>query len=94
MVKERGGGNIFEKTADKFDLPGEVVANMPYISVTGCRHVYIENHRGILEYGTEEIIVNGGRVIIKLRGSGLQLRAMNEDELLITGTVSEMNFEM
>ena len=48
----------------------------------------MENHRGILAYGADEIHISGGKLIIKVRGSGLTLRAMNASELLITGEIA------
>ena len=48
----------------------------------------MENHKGILAYGTDEIHVSGGKLIIKIRGSNLELRAMNASELLITGEIA------
>lgn len=85
--------NFLEKAADIFDLPGEVVAGMPRITVTGCRRVLVENHKGILEYGTDEIHINGGKMVLILRGSGMELRSLNPTELLITGRLSGMDFE-
>ena len=84
---------FIEKAADILDLPQEVVAGMPRITVTGCRRVLVENHRGILEYGSEEIQVNGGKMVLVLRGRGLELRSLRATELLITGRLSGMEFE-
>lgn len=85
--------SFLDKAAEIFDIPGEVVAGMPRITVTGCRRVLVENHRGILEYGSEEIQINGGRMVLKLRGKGMELRALNTAELLITGRITGMEFE-
>lgn len=93
MPKRENKENIFERAADIFDLPGEIVAGMSRITITGCRRVFIENHRGILEYGREEIDVNGGRVIIKLKGKELELRSMSDRELLVTGLLTGISFE-
>jgi len=87
MEKQARRGGILERTAAALDLPADVVAGLPRIELTGNREVRMENHRGILAYGTEEIHVSGGRVIIKVRGTDLELRAMNGSELLITGTI-------
>ena len=85
--------SFFDKAAEIFDIPSEVVAGMARITVTGCRRVLVENHKGILEYGSEEIHINGGRMVLKLRGSGMELRSMNTEELLITGRITGMEFE-
>lgn len=92
MKKKNTMSNIIDKVADVLDLPGEVIGGVPRVTVTGCRRVFIENHRGILEYGENEIDINGGRVVIKIRGDGLRLLSMNDGELLIAGTVSGLEF--
>lgn len=85
---------ILEEAAEKFELPGQVVAGMPAVNITGCRRIYIENHKGILEYGGENISINGGRVIIKIRGEGLEIRGMSSRDIVITGTVFGIDFDM
>ncbi len=85
--------DFLDKAAEILDIPGEVVAGMPRITVTGCRRVLVENHKGILEYGSEEIHINGGRMVLKLRGTGMELRSMNSTELLVTGRIIRMEFE-
>ena len=76
-----------EKTAEALDLPGEVVAGLPHIELTGSHELRMENHKGILAYGSEEIHISGGKLIVKVRGRGLELRAMNAGQLLITGSI-------
>ena len=87
MEKKPRKESILEKTAEVFDLPGDVVAGLPRVEITGSREVRMENHKGILAYGSEEIHVSGGKLILKVRGTDLELRAMNASELLITGTI-------
>ena len=65
---ERSGKRegLLEKTAEVFDLPGDVVAGLPRIELTGSRELRMENHKGILSYGGEEIHISGGE------GAGLR----------------------
>lgn len=84
--KKREG--LLEKTAEVFDLPGDVVAGLPRIEITGSRELRMENHKGILAYGTEEIHISGGSYIVKVTGEALELRAMTGLELLITGRIT------
>lgn len=83
MEKKPG---FLEKTAQIFDIPGETVG-LPRVVVTGRHELRVSNHRGILAYAPEEITVSAGSLLIKIRGEGLELRAMTAGELLITGTV-------
>ena len=88
MGTKRKREGILEKTAEVFDLPGDLVAGLPRVELVGNRELRMENHKGILAYATDEIHVSGGKLIIKIRGSNLELRAMNASELLITGEIA------
>lgn len=85
--RERREG-LLEKTAEVFDLPGDVLAGLPRIELLGSRQLRMENHQGILAYGSDEIHISGGKLIVKVRGEELNLRSMNGAELLITGRIS------
>ena len=88
MEKKPSKEIILEKTAEGFDLPGDVVAGLPRVELLGDRQLRMENHRGILAYGSDEIHISGGKLIVKVRGTNLELRAMNAVELLITGDIT------
>ena len=92
MDKNRKKEGLLERTAQVFDLPGEVVG-LPRVELTGRGELRMENHRGILAYGQEEILVSGGKLLIRVRGSELELKAMNAGELLITGTILAIEVE-
>ena len=83
---------FLERTAQAFDIPGEA-AGLPRVELVGRHEVRMANHRGILAYGKEEIMVSGGRLMFKVKGEGLDLRAMTAEELLITGTVLSVELE-
>ena len=79
---------LLERTAEALDLPADALAGLPRLELVGDGELRMENHRGILAYGKEEIHVSGGKIIAKVRGRGLELRSMNASELLITGEIA------
>jgi len=79
-----------EKTAQLLELPADVLAGVPRLELIGDSELRMENHRGILAYGGEEIHVSGGAYIVKISGQGLELRVMTELELLITGRIEQV----
>ena len=92
MGKERKE-SLAQRVSEVFDLPGDVLGGLPRIELTGDGELRMENHRGILDYGSEEIHVSGGRLMVRIRGKGLELRAMNRTELLITGRIHSVELE-
>ena len=84
---------LLEKAAQALDLPADLAAGVPRVELIGRHELRMENHRGILAYGTEEIHISGGELILIVRGEGLQLRAMNVGELRVTGLISSVELE-
>ena len=82
------GREYLARMAELFDLPADALAGLPKVELVGDRELRIENHRGILAYGSDEIHISGGKLIVKVRGTNLELRAMNAVELLITGDIT------
>ena len=76
-----------EKVAQVFSLPANVIAGLPLLELTGDRQLRVEGHRGILAYDAREIHIGGGKITIRVRGLGLELKVMNRQELLITGQI-------
>ena len=79
-----------ERATELMDLPGDALAGLPRLELVGDRELRMENHKGILAYGSEEIHVSGGVFIVQVSGRELELRAMNGVELLITGRIEQI----
>lgn len=88
-MKSRRVG-FLERTAEVFDLPADALAGLPKLELVGSGELRVENHKGILAYGREEIHVSGGIYLIKIAGQDLELRAMTGIELLITGKIAQI----
>lgn len=86
-------GEMIERASERLQLPGEIIAGMPLVTITGTRRVHIENHRGIVEYSDDEIVVGISKGRIRIRGAVLSLAAMTSDEMLISGNVIAVEFE-
>ena len=88
-MKSRRFG-FLERAAETFDLPADALAGLPKVELVGDGELRVENHKGILAYGREEIHISGGIYLIKISGQDLELRAMTGIELLITGKIAQI----
>ena len=78
--------------ADKLELPEDVLLGSAKLTVTGDRSAVIENNRGVLEYTAERIVVAVPRGKVCLDGTGLRLKAMNKNELLVGGRIRNIEW--
>ena len=88
MDKKPRRPGLLERTADLLDLPADALTDLPRLELVGDRELRVENHKGILAYGAEEIHVSGGAFVVRITGRELELRAMTGLELLITGHIA------
>ena len=81
---------LLERAAQVLDLPADALAGLPRLELVGDGELRMENHKGILAYGSEEIHVSGGVFLVKISGEDLELRTMTGLELLITGKIHQI----
>lgn len=83
---------MLTRIAELFDLPADVVAGLCHVELLGDRQLFLEGHGGILSYGTEQIDINAGALILRVRGSGLTLRSMTDAEVRISGRIDAVEY--
>ena len=84
--------SLLEKTAEVFDLPGDVVAGLCHLEMTGDRRLFLEHHSGILAYSDRAIDVNTPGGVLRVSGRGLTLEAMTGEELRIGGIIDRVEW--
>lgn len=92
-MKKRGGTKWKELLAEFFELPKEVVLDLPKLTLLGNHELFLENHRGIIEYDTSKVRVGIKNGEIVIRGSRLQIRNMVQQELSVIGSIESVEFE-
>ncbi len=92
MEKNKKDLGVFREAAELFDLPGDVVAGLPHVELVGNSQFYMERHRGILSYSQEEIDINSDKMIIRVKGAGLELVSMTGEALRIRGSISQVEW--
>lgn len=81
-----------KRLADFLDLPRDVVLDLPRISVIGDVQLLLQNHRGLLEYLPDRVVIamKDGRLIV--RGEDLVIAGVNVEELIVTGRLHAVEF--
>lgn len=81
------------RAASLFTLPADAVAGLFHLELVGTRELYLENHKGVLEYTPTEVALHGGDRIIRITGRDLTLSAMTDAELRLTGWFDTISFQ-
>ena len=68
----------------------ETAVGVPQVELYGSRQLYMAGHRGVISYSTEEVTVSGGSMTVRIIGKDLQLAAMTDGELRLTGHIDRV----
>ncbi|WP_132280502.1 sporulation protein YqfC [Natranaerovirga hydrolytica] len=84
--------SIKENLTQALNLPQDVTLGASLVTVTGKNEVYIENYKGIVEYDSDYIKLSTKKGQIELRGKRLLINYLTNDEMKITGRISNISF--
>lgn len=83
---------IQNQFAEVFEIPQDALLNLPRITLIGDSQLYLENHRGIIQYTSERIRVSilGGQ--LEILGQEMFLKNIKPDEIAVHGTINQLSF--
>ena len=82
-----------QRLLDAAGLPDENIPGQPLVELCGCRRVLVENHGGVVEYGTERIGIRVRYGSVQILGQDLQVCRMMDKQLIITGNIASIHLE-
>jgi sporulation protein YqfC len=84
---------IKRKISDALDLPRDIILNIPRVTITGRIAVFLENHKGIVEYDSQSVKINTPVGIVSITGEDLLIKTIIADEITIEGRITAVEFE-
>lgn len=85
--------SLREIIADKLSLPKDVVLDLPRVSICGDKEIFIENHKGIMEYTTSCIRIKTNDGLMHIYGEGLHIIILEPDRMVVNGELSSVQYE-
>ena len=82
-----------ETVADVWGVPKDVIMNIPRLTISGDKEIYIENHKGVLVYTDGEIRVSTAMGVVRIRGKNLVIRRIRLEDMLISGAFAGVEYQ-
>jgi len=99
LTRARGGnyvGKIRKKirqiTTNQLELPKDVVFDLPRITVLGSYLVYIENHKGIVQFTPQYLHIRLSKGELKVIGTDLSIRVILPEEIQVEGKIQDIQY--
>lgn len=74
------------------DLPQDLLQDMPRITLIGNKELYIENHRGVLHFSSEQLKLALAKGSLEITGQELIIRNILGQELAVEGVIGEIRY--
>ncbi|GAA0457542.1 sporulation protein YqfC [Alkalibacillus silvisoli] len=74
-------------------LPKDVIYDYPRVTMIGNIHLYIENHKGLLNFNEHEIIIKQDQGTIRIKGKQLVIKNLLAEEIVIEGVIDSVGWE-
>ena len=88
-------GNNKERENPLRNLPSkykEVMGTAPFLQFNGNREVTLDGCKGILEYESEIIRVNTGKMVVVFKGRKLNIKCLTVASIVISGYITCVEF--
>ena len=83
-----------EIIAETFDLPKDIVLNVPKITIIGNDEITIENHKGIILFERNVIKVNTKVKAINIEGENFEILYIGDSTITISGKFKSISYEV
>lgn len=81
-----------EKVADSFEVSKDVILDVPKIELLGNYEAVIENHKGIVEYTPDRIVLEANPRRIRISGRNMEIKSVTQEMLFVAGTIDGIGF--
>lgn len=92
--EQKKNKNAYEMNTviDTLELPKDIFWGLPLLSMEGNRSLCITNHRGIVRYSREKIVIATRNGNIEIAGSELLIPKFTKDIIEIRGYLEGVTF--
>ena len=93
MKKRKEKKTAAERISAVLDVSLDMVADVPRFTMNDNRELSVENYKSIEGYEPEEIRLRSKQYRIVIAGSGLNIVAITDEEILIRGCIKSLSFD-
>lgn len=83
---------VKSKIAEKLNIPEDISEGLPIVTINGSREIYVENYKGIIEYGKNCIRIQTKGCRICFVGKNLEIIYYTNVDMKIVGELESIAY--
>jgi sporulation protein YqfC len=88
----QGPARPWQRLVGWLELPEEVMLDLPRATVVGRVRFLMENHRGLLRFSDEEVVVQSRLGPLRVVGQRLEIERLAGGELVLRGRIDQIDY--
>jgi sporulation protein YqfC len=101
VIEEEGGGNAVRTSlsrrlrlavANLMEVPKDAILDLPRITIIGGLQLYVENHKGIVEFTDHRLRLSLSQGELIILGKHLIVKSIFSKEILIEGEIDGIQY--
>ena len=80
------------KIAEKLNIPEDISEGLPIVTITGKKEIYVENYRGLIEYGETCIRIQTKICRLTICGKHLEIVYYTNVDMKIVGEMESISY--
>lgn len=89
---DRHREKINKVVTEFLEIPKDLVLDLPKVTMVGRNELYLENHRGIIEFSSNRLRINLSRGYLEIEGDKLEIKNLMPDEMAISGEIYSVKY--
>ncbi len=85
--------SLRQRLANSLEIPKDIVLDLPRVVILGDLQVTVENHRGVVHYSPELVVVGMSKGRIHIAGRDLVIGVIHDEEITVTGVLDSVTFQ-
>ncbi len=82
-----------QELSEALELPLDVSLDLPKVTIVGDLGVLIENHRGLVHYSPDRIVIGVGKGQIAILGRSLEIEEVSKEDMIVRGRLGSIQME-
>lgn len=87
-----GKRNLRQRVASLLELPGDVMLDEVRITLVGTMELVVENHRGLVEFEPERVVLQVPNRQLAISGDRLAIASISPDQVVIHGQILALRY--
>lgn len=80
--------------AKALDLPPNIFSDLAHIELSGNNEAIVDGCKGVIEYDENIVRLDTGKMTVRFLGSDLSIRSLTDDNAVIEGTITSVEFQI